>query len=174
MKNFAYWLILILWFGIFAVYGTQYAIDIANIGALKIEVRSATQSAATYAFQELSLEGVAERKQQPDRAHRTVILNNVLARQRFESALKANLGLESDWHTKTNKYLRKGGAVTLLDLQIIDSTILPYTYNGRTFNEPTVYVVLQLPTKSYMFKQDYIEVTRVIPFRTFITNWQKN
>lgn len=174
MKNFAFWLMLILWFGLFAVFGTQYAIDINNLGTLKVEVRSATQSAATYAFQEISLESVAERKQQPDRAHRVVVLNKVLARQRFESALKTNLGLDSEWHPSNNKLIRKGSTVALTDLQIIDSVSLPYTYKGRTFNEPTIYVVLRLPVKSYMFKQDYIEVTRVIPFRTFITNWQKN
>lgn len=173
MKNFAYWLVLIFGFAMFAVFGTQYVIDINNLGTLKVEVRSATQSAATFAFQEISLESVAERKLQPDRAHRVVVLNKALARQRFESTLKANLGLSDEWHPNTSKLLRKDGTVTLADLQIIDTSNLPFTYKGRTFSEPTVYVVLQLPVKSYLFKQDYVEVTRVIPFRTFITNWQQ-
>lgn len=174
MKHLAFWLFLITGIAMFTVYGTQYVIDVAQIGSLKVEVRSSTQCAATYAFQEISLEGVSDRRQEVDRAHRIVLLNKTAAYQAFVSALKDNMGLDSNWTVVNSKYLRVGMTVEMKDLQIIDSSDLPFTYSGRTYNEPTVLVVLNLPVKTYLFKEDYIEVTRVIPFRTFITNRQIN
>lgn len=174
MKHFAYWLFLIFGIAMFAVYGTQYSIDIANLGALKIELRSATQSAATYAFHELSLEGVAERYALADREHRIVILDKYLAKQRFEKALKDNLGLNNSWEVVESKYLTVGSKVDLIDLQIIDSTDVPYDNQGVTYTEPTVFLEFKIPISSYLYTNEYIEVTRTIPFRTFITNRQTN
>lgn len=174
MKHLAFWLFLIVGVALFVVYGTQYVIDIAQIGALKAEVRSSTQCAATYAFQEISLEGVSDRRQEVDRAHRVVLLNKTSAYKAFVLALKDNMGLDSNWTVINNKYLRGGMTVGMKDLQIIDSSDTPYTYNGRTYNEPTIIVKLNLPVRSYLYKKDYTEVTRIIPFRTFITNRQIN
>ncbi len=174
MKHFAFWMTFLFSIAMFMVYGTQYVIDIAQLGSLKIEVRSSTQCAATYAFHEISLEGVSDRRQDVDREHRTVVLDKPNAVQMFESALKSNLNLDASWNVIDNKYLKKGSTVEVIDLQIIDSTDLPLTYKGRTFNEPTVFVVLRLPLKTYLYKEDYVDVTRIIPFRTFITNKQEN
>lgn len=172
-EDLPYWLLFLLALTVGILYGSRYMVDTALISTLNIEVRSATQSAASIAFSTLSIEGIGERNSIEDRAHRKIVLNKIEAKFRFEEALKSNLGLDSNWRSETSKYISHSKVVTMSELIMIDSTDLPYNYEGKMINEPSVIVKLDIPVSMYLTKRDSLVVVRIVPIRTFITNWQR-
>ncbi len=171
--DFIYWLFFLLTIAMAIFFGSRYMADTSLVFSLSIEVRGATQSAASTAFSSLSLEGIGNRDNITDRAHRGIILDKSVSQVRFEEALRDNLNLDERWMATSNKYISADRAVLMTELHIIDSTELPFDYEGRQINEPSVIVGLQIPVKMYSTNRDVLDVVRIIPIRTFITNWQR-
>lgn len=172
-EDFVYWLFFLMALLLGLFFGSRFMADTALIASLNIEIRSATQSAASLAFSSVSLEGIGERSQLDDRAHRTIILDKTLAKVRFEDALKENLNLDSGWVATSGQYIATDRPVVINYLHILDSSDLPYDFEGRSIVEPSVIVSLEIPVKFYSTKRDRLDVVRIIPLRTFITNWQR-
>lgn len=172
-EDFVYWLVFLLAVTMAFFFGNRYMADTAVLSALSVEVRGSTQSASSHAFSSLSLESIGERNLITDRAHRGIELDKSVSALRFEDALKYNLGLSEDWKPVNSKYMDPTRAVVMTELHIVDSSDLPYNYNGKDITEPTVIVGLSIPVKLYSTKRDTLEVVRTIPLRTFITNWQR-
>lgn len=172
-EDFIYWLLFLVALSVGLLFGSRYIADTAIINSLSVEVRSATQSAATQAFGAVSLENIGERKEASNRAHRGIKLDKSLARARFEDALKANLQLDANWVATSGRYMSKGKSVVMTALHIVDSYDLPFAYEGKTINEPIIIVALTIPVKLHSTNKETLEVVRTIPLRTFITNWQR-
>lgn len=172
-EEWPFWLFFLLIFAVGLHWGSKYVVDTANIVALSIEVRSVTQNAASAAFSAIDMEGIGEREVISDQAHRYLVLDKAQAQVKFLAALKTNFNLDDQYKAIDNKHLDSSRPVLIKSLQLIDSTDLPAQYNGETYTEPTIIVDLILPVRFYSTKKDTLEVIRIIPIRTFITNWQR-